>query len=101
MFDSVSLPWVGEFKYLLDLGSIRSSPRDGLRTPYRLTKEQCLTVPPCPYLHGRTAFGPSCTVFVYPGCWYIDNGAKRKFDDVLLEHSGLPHVLLLAVHLLK
>ena len=25
----------------LDLGSIRSSLRDGLSTPYRLTKEQC------------------------------------------------------------
>ena len=73
------------FEMELDPGSIRSSPRDGLSTPYRLTKEQCLTVPPCPYLHGRTAFGPSCTVFVYPGCWYIDNGATSKFDDVLLE----------------
>ena len=25
--------------------------------------------------------------------------AVSKFDDVLLEHGGLPHVLLLAVHL--
>ena len=26
-------------------------------------------------------------------------GATRKFDDVLLEHGGLPYVLPLAVHL--
>ena len=44
----------------LDRGSIRSSPRYGLSTPYRLTKEQCWTVPPCSYLHGvRPALGPS------------------------------------------
>ena len=58
-----------------------------------------MTVPPCPYLHGRTEFGPSCTVFVYTGCLHFDNGATSKFDDVLLEHGGLPHVLSLAVHL--
>ena len=29
----------------------------------------------------------------------FDNGAISKFDDVLLEHRGLPHVLPLAVHL--
>ena len=27
------------------------------------------------------------------------NGPKRKIDDVLLEHVGLPHVLPLTVHL--
>ena len=27
-----------------------------------------------------------------------DNGATSKFDDVLLEHGGIPHVLPLAVH---
>ena len=37
--------------------------------------------------------------FLYPGCWHFDNGATSKFDDVLLEHGGLPHVLPLAVHL--
>ena len=58
-----------------------------------------MTVPPCPYLHGRTSFGPSCTVFVYPGCLQFDNGATSKFDDVLLEHGGLPYVLPLAVYL--
>ena len=41
----------------------------------------------------------SCTEFVYPGCWHFDNGATSKFDDVLLEHGVLPHVLPLAVHL--
>ena len=29
----------------------------------------------------------------------FDNGAISKFDDVLLEHGGLPHVLPLAVQL--
>ena len=52
-----------------------------------------------PCLHGRPTVRPSCTEFVYPGCWHFDNGAIRKFDDLLLEHGGLPHVLPLAVHL--
>ena len=47
----------------------------GLSTPYGLTKEQCWTVPPCSYLLGRPAYGPSCTEFVHPGCWHFDNGA--------------------------
>ena len=47
----------------------------------------------------RPAFGPSCTEFVYLGYWPFDNGATRKIDDVLIEHGGLLHVLLLAVHL--
>ena len=29
----------------------------------------------------------------------FDNGATSKFDDVLLEHGGLTHVLPLAFHL--
>ena len=29
----------------------------------------------------------------------MDNGATSKFDDVLLDHGGLPNVLPLAVHL--
>ena len=62
--------------------------------------EQWLTVPPCSYLHGRPAFGPSCTEFVYPGCWHFDNGATSKIDDVLTEHGGLLHVLPVAVHLI-
>ena len=68
-----------------------SSPRDGLTTPYRKTKKYCETVPPCPCLHGRPTFGPSCTEFVYPGCWHFDNDATSKFDDVLLEHGGQLH----------
>ena len=44
-------------------------------------------------------FSPSFTEFVYSGCWHFDKGATSKFDDVLLEHDGLPHVLPLAVHL--
>ena len=48
---------------------------------------------------GRPTVGPSCTEFVYHGCLHCDNGAIHKFDDVLLEHGGLPHVLPLAVHL--
>ena len=37
----------------LDRGSIRSSPRDGLSTPQRQTKEQCWTVPLCHSLHAH------------------------------------------------
>ena len=44
--------------------------------------------------HGRPAFGPSCTEFVYTECLHFDNDAKSKIDDVLTEH-----VLPLAVHL--
>ena len=29
----------------------------------------------------------------------FDNGAMHKFDDVLIEHGGLPYVLALAVKL--
>ena len=43
--------------------------------------------------------GPSCTEFVHLGIWHFDNDAISKFDDVLLEHGGLPHVLPLAVQL--
>ena len=50
-------------------------------------------------LNGRPTVGPSCTKFVYPGCWHFDTSAASKFDDVLLEHGGLPIVLPLAVHL--
>ena len=47
----------------------------------------------------RPTFGPSCTEFVYSGCWHFDNGATSKIDDVLAEHGGLFHVLPLAVRL--
>ena len=36
---------------------------------------------------------------VYPRCWLYDYGVTSKFDDVLLEHCRLPHVLPLGVHL--
>ena len=85
--------------FKLDRGLIRSSPRFGLSTPYRFTKEQCWTVPPCSYLHGRPAFGPSCTEFVYPECWHFDNDASSKINHVLTEHGGLLLDLPLAVHL--
>ena len=58
-----------------------------------------MTVPSCPCLHGRPTVGPSCTEFVYPGCWHFKIGATSKFHDVLPEHGGLPHVLPLAVQL--
>ena len=47
----------------LDRGSIRSSPRYGLSTPCKLTKEWCWTVPPSSYLHNGPALDPSCTEF--------------------------------------
>ena len=52
------------------------------------------------FLHGKPAFGPSCTEFVYPGSWHFENGATRKIDDVLTEHGGLLHVLPLAHEIL-
>ena len=36
---------------------------------------------------------------VYMGDLQFDKGTISKFNDVLLEHGGLPHVLPLAVHL--
>ena len=57
----------------LDRGLIRSSLRDGLNTPYRLTQKQCLTVTPYPYP--------------------LDNGATSEIDNVLIEHVGIPNVL--------
>ena len=70
-----------------------SSLRDGFSTPYRLTKEHCLTFTTCPFPHWRPPFGPSCTEFVYPGCWHFDNVATSKIDDVLTEHGGLLRIL--------
>ena len=43
--------------------------------------------------------GAACTEFADAGGWHFDNGAISKFDDVLLELGGLPHVLPLAVQL--
>ena len=56
-------------KQRLDRGSIRSSLRDGLSTPY------------------RSAFSSSCTEFVCPECWHFDNDATSKIDDVLTDHG--------------
>ena len=44
------------------------------------------------------AFGTNFTEFVYFGFWHFDNGGRSNFDDILLEHGGLLHVLPLAVH---
>ena len=66
---------------------------------YRLSKEQPLTVTPCPYPHWRPVFGSSYNEFVFPGCWHFDNGATSKIDDIHIEHGGLPHVLPLNFHL--
>ena len=52
-----------ESRHLKKGGLKRSSLRDGLSTPYRLSKEHCLTVTPCPS-NSRPAFVPSCTEFV-------------------------------------
>ena len=78
----------------LDWESIRSSPRDGLSTSYRLTK-------------GWLGFGGWVGVVgwvVGPQdfcaiSWHFENGASSKIDDVLTEDGGLLHVLPLAVHL--
>ena len=51
----------------------------------------------CSFQHGKPAFGPSCTEFVYPECWHFDNDATSKIDDVLTEHGELLNVLSLAV----
>ena len=89
---------VARVSYLeLDRGSLRSSLRYGLSTPYRLRLTIRNSAPSVP--RGIPAFGPSCTEFVYPECWHFDNDATSKIEDVLTEHGGLLHVLPLAVHL--
>ena len=50
--------------------SLGSSPRCGLCSPYRLTNRNSARL----FHHfliymGRPAFDPSCTEFVYSGCW--------------------------------
>ena len=74
---------IGQVYNKLDRGSIRSSPRYGLSTPYSLTIRNSASVLPCSFQHGRPAFGTSCTEFVYPECWHFDNDATSKIDDVL------------------
>ena len=86
----------------LDRGAIRSSLRDGSSIPYRLSSGvvwDCSTMTLSTWETYICIFGPSCTEFVYSGCWHFDNGATSKFDDVLLELGELPHVLPLTVHL--
>ena len=60
-----------------------------------------LTVSPSSFQHGRPAFGPSCTKFVYPDLSTLDfdNDATSKIDDALTEDGGLLYVLPLAVPL--
>ena len=79
-------------------GSIRSSPREVLLTD-RLRNSVGLLPNVLVYM-GDLHLVFFCTEFVYPGCWHFDNGATRKFDDVLLDHGGLPQVISLAVQLL-
>ena len=33
------------------------------------------------------------TGIFYPACWYFDNGATSKINDVLIGRGGLHHVL--------
>ena len=72
----------------LDLGSIRSSPRKGLSTPYRLTIWNSARLFHHVFFNMGPAFGPSCTEFVCPECCHFDNDATSKIDDVLTEHVG-------------
>ena len=37
--------------------------------------------------------------FIFLLCWHFDKGLTCNIDDILNEHDGLPHVPLLAVHL--
>ena len=79
---------------LLDWESIRSSPRDGSSTSYRLTK-------------GWLGFGGwvdevGWVVGPQDFCvipWHFKNVASSKIDDVLAEDGGVLHVLPLAVQL--
>ena len=81
----------------IDRGSIRSSPRNGLSTLHRLSKEECGTVLPYPCLH---LVHPALNLFVLDaGILILVQRATSKYDDVLLDHGGLPYVLPLAVHL--
>ena len=48
---------------------------------------------------GHPPLNPYSPEFVLPGCWHYDNGAFIFNDNVLLNHGGLPHVVLLGVHL--
>ena len=75
-------------KCRLDRGSIRSSLRDGLSTPYRLSKEHCLNTVHIRDLH---LFLPALNLSILDGGILI-------MGNKYIEHAGLPHVLPLAVH---
>ena len=49
-----------------------------------------MTVQHCAFQHGRPAFGPSCTEFVYPECWHLDfdvDDATSNIYDVIIVHQ--------------
>ena len=96
-FHSLPALFVGQVK-ATRAGVVKAMPWGyGVSTPYRFTEKQCLSVTPCHYPHWRPVFGPSCTEFVYPGCWHFDDDITSKIDDVLTEHDGLLHGLPLSV----
>ena len=99
-----SQKYIFTFKVSTRLGVDKVKPKEWFKYSlyYRLTiwnSARLFHVPPCSFQHGRPAFGPSCTEFVYTECWHFDNDATSKIGIVLTEHGGLLHVLPLAVHL--
>ena len=78
----------------LDGESIRSSPRDGLSTSYRLTKGWLGFVGWVGVVGWVVGPQDFCVI-----PWHFENGASSKIDYVLAEYGGLLHVLPLAVHL--
>ena len=81
--------------FKLDWESIRSGPRDGSSTSYRLTKGWLGFVGWVGVV--GWVVGPQ-NFCVIP--WHFENGASIKIDDVLAEDGGLLHVFPLAVHLI-
>ena len=77
------------------MGSIRSSPRYGLSTPYRLTIRNSARL----FHHVLFNMGDLHLVLPALNLSTLNNDATSKIDDVLTEHGGLLHVLPLAVHL--
>ena len=49
------------------------------------------------YMGDLQSVHPALNLFILDAGILIMNSAISKFDDVLLEHGGLPHVLPLAV----
>ena len=86
------LDFILDIKVRTRLGLIRSSPRYGLSTPYRLTI--------------RNSASPFFLIHLWEHFQHYTFSIKiqkkdktSKTDDVLTEHGGLLHVLPLAVHL--